>query len=208
MKLFGNSFCFFGSIIREKLWGVLPILNQLISGLGPQLKMGEYTEISPQVWVHKEASIAPTACLFGPTIVCKGATIKHCAFVRGGVLLCRGATIGAFSEVKNSVLMEKATVAHLSYVGDSVLGENSHFGAGVVASNLRLNQRSISVKFCNQKINTNLRKFGALVGDGTQVGCNSVLCPGTIIGANSVVYPLRCIKGTFESNSTIKENNA
>ena len=116
-------------------------------------------------------------------------------------------TNGAFCEVKNSVLMSGATVAHLCYVGDSILGANSHFGAGVVASNLKLNQHPIKVFWQSKITNTNLRKFGALVGDNAQVGCNSVLCPGTILGKNTHVFPLRCIKGTFKQNTTITESN-
>ena len=205
MNLFDFSKSIIGDYLaaEQPIYNVFPKLTQIIEQKGKTLGC-DYTEVQPQVWVHKEANVSEQAILMPPVIVCKGATIRPNAYIRGSVVVGSGAVVGASCEIKNSVLFNCAQVPHLSYVGDSILGACAHFGAGVIASNLRLDGKNVAVNLDGKRQDSGLRKFGALVGDKAQIGCNAVLCPGTIIGKNAFVHPLVCVVGTVDENSVIR----
>ena len=198
MNLFDYSACLIGKRLQKEdpIYNVLPKLKELIEQKGKALG-SDYVEAQPQVWVHKTADVSTLAVVLPPTIICEGAVVRPRAYIRGGVIVGKNAVVGAGCEIKNSILFDGAQVPHLSYVGDSILGAGAHFGAGVIASNLRLDGKNVSIRQDGKKIDTGLRKFGALVGDGAQIGCNAVLCPGTIVEAGAFVMPLQCICGTI-----------
>jgi len=201
MNLFDFSFCVIGDVLasEEPIYNVFPKLTQIIEEKGKNLG-SDYTEVQPKVWVHKTANVSDRAILCAPIIVCAGAEIRPNAFLRGSVIVGEKAVVGAACEVKNSILFSGARVPHLSYVGDSILGAGAHFGAGVIASNLRLDQRNVFVAFDGERTDSGLRKLGALVGDGAQIGCNSVLCPGAVVEKYAIVKPLSCVVGTAFCN--------
>ena len=184
-------------------WQALKGIKDLIEALGPQL--GEaYTEISPSVWVHKTAVVAPTAFLGAPCIIGPETEVRHCAFVRGSALVGANCVVGNSVELKNCILFDNVQVPHFNYVGDSILGYKSHMGAGSVTSNVKSDQTLVVVKAANEQIPTGLKKFGAMLGDHVEVGCNSVLNPGTVIGRHSNVYPTSCVRGVVPANSIWK----
>lgn len=184
-------------------WQALNGIKNLILTLGPQL--GEdYTEVSPDVWVHKTASIAPSAWLGAPCIVGPDTEVRHCAFIRGSALIGAGCVVGNSVELKNVILFDKVQVPHYNYVGDSILGYKAHMGAGSLTSNVKSDKTLVVVKNGEEKIPTGLKKFGAMLGDHVEVGCNSVLNPGTVIGRNTNIYPLSCVRGTVPENSIWK----
>jgi NDP-sugar pyrophosphorylase family protein len=185
-------------------WEALGGLKSEIVQLGERLDKTEYTEISPQVWAHTSANIAKTACINPPCIIDAGAEIRHCAFIRGSVLVGKNCVVGNSTEVKNAVLCDGVQVPHYNYVGDSILGYKAHLGAGAVTSNVKSDKTPVAVRCGEEKTDTGLKKLGALVGDNVEVGCNSVLNPGTVIGRNSTVYPLSCVRGTVKENSIYK----
>lgn len=186
-------------------WEALSGLSRFISEVGASLS-DEYTEISENIWVHKSAVISPSACIKGPAIIGKGSEIRHCAFIRGSVIIGEGCTIGNSTEIKNSVLFDSVQVPHFNYIGDSILGYKVHFGAGAITSNVKSDKTLITVKGVSH-IKTNLRKFGALVGDYTEIGCNTVLNPGTVIGRNVTVYPLSNVRGVIPESYIYKSEN-
>ena len=183
-------------------WEVLPLIKDYILEIIPSL--GEnYNKLKEGVYVHKSVKINPSAYIEGPTIICEGTEIRHNAYIRGSVIIGKNCVIGNSTEVKNSILFDGVNCPHFNYVGDSVLGENSHTGAGVILSNVRSDKKNVRV----ESIETNLRKMGAIVGANVEIGCNSVVCPGTIIGGNTSIYPLTMVKGVIPSNSIVKTTN-
>ncbi len=184
-------------------WQALAGIKNFILSLGKSLG-GEFTEISPCVWVHETAKIAPTAFIGAPCIICAGAEVRHCAFIRGSALVGEGCVVGNSTELKNVILFDGVQVPHYNYVGDSILGYKSHMGAGAVTSNVKSDKTPVCVKGENLCIQTGLKKFGAMLGDFVEVGCNSVLNPGTVIGKNTNVYPLSCVRGTVPADSIYK----
>ena len=178
----------------EYPWQALAGISKLITALGPEL--GEdYTEISPEVWVHKTAVIAPTAYIGAPCIIGARTEVRHCAFIRGSALVVEDCVVGNSVELKNVILFDKVQVPHFNYVGDSILGYKSHMGAGSVTSNFKSDASLVTIRNGDEKIVTGLQKIGALMGDFVEVGCNSVLNPGTVVGKNTTIYPTSCVRG-------------
>ena len=180
-------------------WNALTGLKNYIIHLGGTLK-GEYEEISHGVWAHKSAKIAETACIKSPCIIGANTEIRHCAYIRGSVLIGKNCVVGNSTELKNSILFDGVQVPHFNYVGDSILGYGAHLGAGAITSNVKCDKTEISI--CG--IETGLKKLGAIIGDKVEIGCNSVLNPGTVIGKNSIVYPLSCVRGAIPQDSIFK----
>ncbi len=184
-------------------WEALSGIKQLILSLGEHL--GEdYEEVKPQVWVHKTAAVAPTAFLGAPCIIGAGTEVRHCAFVRGSALVGENCVVGNSVELKNVILFDNVQVPHYNYVGDSILGYKSHMGAGSLTSNVKSDKTLVVVKSAEEQIPTGLKKFGAMLGDHVEVGCNSVLNPGTVIGPNTNIYPTSCVRGVVPANSIWK----
>ncbi len=185
-------------------WLALKELGDYISHIGDNLNLSDYSSLAEFVFIHKSADVSDTAMIKGPCIIGAESTVRHCAFIRGNVLIGEGCVVGNSTEVKNSVLFDKVQVPHFNYVGDSILGFCAHFGAGVITSNVKCDKTDISVDFCGDRIMTGMRKFGALVGDKTEVGCNCVLNPGTVIGRESLIYPLSNVRGYIDEYSIYK----
>ena len=188
----------------EYPWEVLPRIHDFILELGKRLPEEIYEKRGEDIWVAKNAKVAPTACLNGPLIIDEEAEIRHCAFVRGNAIVGKGAVVGNSTELKNVVLFNKVQVPHYNYVGDSVLGFKSHMGAGSITSNVKSDKTLVVVKNGEEKIETGLKKMGAMLGDHVEVGCNSVLNPGTVIGRESQIYPLSCVRGEVPERSIWK----
>ena len=180
----------------EYPWQALKGIKDMILTLGPGLGE-EYTEVSPRVWVHKTAVVFPSAYLGAPCIIGPGTEVRHCAFIRGSALVGGGCVVGNSVELKNVILFDGVQVPHYNYVGDSILGHLAHMGAGAVTSNVKSDKTPVVVKNGDQRMETGLKKFGAMLGDGVEVGCNSVLNPGTVIGRNSNIYPTSCVRGVL-----------
>ena len=178
----------------EYPWQALEGIGPMISALGDQLG-DDYTEISPEVWAHKTAVIAPTAYLGAPCIIGPRTEVRHCAFIRGCALVGADAVVGNSVELKNVILFDGVQVPHFNYVGDSILGYKSHLGAGSVTSNFKSDASLVAIGRGDEKIETGLQKIGALMGDFVEVGCNSVLNPGTVVGPNTTIYPTSCVRG-------------
>ena len=178
----------------EYPWQALAGIKDLILTLGPGLG-DAYTEVSPSVWVHKTAQVAPTAYLGAPCIIGANTEVRHCAFIRGSALVGDGCVVGNSVELKNVILFDGVQVPHYNYVGDSILGYKSHMGAGSITSNIKSDQTLITIRNGDETLPTGLIKIGAMLGDRVEVGCNSVLNPGTIVGRNSNIYPLSCVRG-------------
>ena len=175
-------------------WEALAGIGGLIAELGKTLGK-EYREVSAQVWVHETATVAPTAHLGAPCIIGPETEVRHCAFVRGNALVGAGCVVGNSVELKNVILFDGVQVPHFNYVGDSILGHLSHMGAGSVTSNVKSDKTPVTVKDGGERIETGLKKFGAMLGDRVEVGCNSVLNPGTVVGRDSNIYPLSSVRG-------------
>ena len=188
----------------EYPWEVLPKIHDFILELGKSLPADKFEKRGEDIWIAKSATVAPTACLNGPLIVDEDAEIRHCAFVRGNAIVGKGAVVGNSTELKNVVLFNKVQVPHYNYVGDSVLGFKSHMGAGSITSNVKSDKTLVTVKSVDEKIETGLKKMGAMLADHVEVGCNSVLNPGTVIGRNSNIYPTSCVRGYIPANSIYK----
>ena len=188
----------------EYPWEVLPRIHDFILELGKRLPEEIYEKRGEDIWVAKSAKVASTACLNGPLIIDEEAEVRHCAFVRGNAIVGKGAVVGNSTELKNVVLFNKVQVPHYNYVGDSVLGFKSHMGAGSITSNVKSDKTLVVVKNGEEKIETGLKKMGAMLGDHVEVGCNSVLNPGTVIGRNSNVYPTSCVRGVIPAGHMFK----
>ena len=180
-------------------WEALKGIRDLILTLGPALGE-EYQEVSPTVWVHRTAVVAPTAFLGAPCIIGAGTEVRHCAFIRGSALVGANCVVGNSVELKNVILFDNVQVPHYNYVGDSILGYKSHMGAGSLTSNVKSDQTLVVVKDGSQRIETGLKKFGAMLGDYVEVGCNSVLNPGSVIGRHTNIYPTSCVRGVVPAN--------
>ena len=185
-------------------WEALAGIKAEILRIGAALDPAEYTEISEHVWVHKTATVAPTAYLGAPCIIGAGTEVRHCAFIRGSALVGEGCVVGNSVELKNAILFDNVQVPHFNYVGDSILGYKSHMGAGSVTSNVKSDKTLVVVKNGEEQVPTGQKKFGAMLGDFVEVGCNSVLNPGTVIGPHSNVYPTSCVRGMVPANSIWK----
>lgn len=185
-------------------WEALSGIKDFILSLGAVLNKDEYTEVAPCVWVHKTAEISPSAYVGAPCIIGENTEVRHCAFIRGSALVGNNCVVGNSTELKNVILFDNVQVPHYNYVGDSILGYKSHMGAGSITSNVKSDKSLVTVNSCLEKIATGLKKFGAVLGDFVEVGCNSVLNPGTVIGRNSNVYPLSCVRGYVPANSIYK----
>lgn len=182
-------------------WEVLPKIHNFILLVGKSLDKEKFLQKGENIWVAKSAKIASTAYIEGPAIIDENAEIRHSAFIRGDVIVGKNAVVGNSTELKNCILFNEVEVPHFNYVGDSVLGYKAHMGAGCIASNLRVDKENVRIKLI---IDTGLQKVGAFLGDNVQVGCNSVLNPGTIIGRNTMVYPLSSVKEIVPENSIYK----
>ena len=186
-------------------WEVLPEIGDFIRSLGPLLPENEYRKIGTDIWVHKSAKVAPTIMMAGPMIICEGANVRHSAFLRGNVIIGAGAVVGNSCELKNALIFDEAQIPHFNYVGDSVLGYKAHMGAGSITSNVRSDKALVKVHAADGDIDTGLKKFGAMIGDGVEVGCGSVLNPGTVIGKNTIVYPLSSVRTAVDADSIYKQ---
>lgn len=189
----------------EYPWEVLPKIKDFIIELGQTLNSEEYNKIGENVWIAKSAKVAPTAYINGPAIIGNDSEIRHCAFIRGNAIVGEGCVVGNSTELKNVILFNKVQVPHYNYVGDSILGYRSHMGAGSITSNVKSDKKLVVVKNGTEKIETGLKKFGAMLGDNVEVGCGSVLNPGTVIGKNSNIYPLSSVRGVVAENSIYKK---
>lgn len=189
---------------KEKYpWECLPKISEFIINLGEKLNEEIFEKKGENIWIAKTAKIAPTASITGPTIIDENAEIRHCAFIRGKAIVGKNAVVGNSVELKNCILFNNTQVPHYNYVGDSILGYKAHMGAGSITSNVKSDKTNVVIKG-KENIETNLRKVGAFLGDEAEIGCNSVLNPGTVIGRNTSVYPLSCVRGVIPENSIYK----
>ena len=189
----------------EYPWQALTGIRDMILELGTSLT-DAYKEVSPGVWVHETATVAPTAFLGAPCIIGANTEVRHCAFIRGSALVGENCVVGNSVELKNVILFDNVQVPHFNYVGDSILGYKAHMGAGSVTSNVKSDQTLVTVRDGENRIETGLQKFGAMVGDFVEVGCNAVLNPGTVVGRNSNIYPTSCVRGVVPEMSIWKND--
>lgn len=187
-------------------WEALKGIKEFILQLGPTLDPEEYEEVSENVWVHKTAKVFPSAYLGSPCIIGPNTEVRHCAFVRGSALVGADCVVGNSVELKNVILFDHVQTPHYNYVGDSILGYYSHMGAGSITSNVKADKKLVVVHNGTEQIETGVKKFGAMLGDHVEVGCNAVLNPGTVIGRNSNVYPTSCVRGVVPENSIWKNS--
>lgn len=185
-------------------WELLPKIGAYIMELGASLPQEKFEKRGENIWIAKSAVVAPTACINGPCIIDEEAEIRHCAFIRGNAIVGKGAVVGNSTELKNVILFNKVQVPHYNYVGDSILGYKSHMGAGSITSNVKSDKTLVVVKTKADSMETGLKKMGAMLGDCVEVGCNSVLNPGTVIGRNATIYPTSSVRGFIEENSIYK----
>lgn len=188
-------------------WEVLPKIGDFIKVLGECLSEEEYEKVDDNVWIAKNAKVAKTAFINGPAIIGKEAEVRHCAFIRGNAIVGEGAVVGNSTELKNVILFNKVQVPHYNYVGDSILGYKAHMGAGSITSNVKADKNLVTIQLDGERIETGLKKFGAMLGDEVEIGCNSVLNPGTVVGRNSNVYPLSMVRGYVKENSIFKKQD-
>ena len=184
-------------------WEVLPKIGDFIMELGKTLPEDKFEKIGDNVWIAKSATVFPSAYIQGPCIIDEEAEVRHCAFIRGNAVVGKGAVVGNSTELKNVVLFNKVQVPHYNYVGDSILGFRSHMGAGSITSNFKSDKSQVWVHG-EEELETGLRKFGAMLGDDVEVGCNSVLNPGTVVCKNSNIYPVSCVRGVVPADSIYK----
>ena len=188
-------------------WEVLPKIKDFVISLGNSLNKDEFNLVGENIWIHKTVVIAKTASITGPCIIDEGTEIRHSAFIRGNVIIGKNSVIGNSTELKNTILFNNVQVPHYNYVGDSILGYKAHMGAGSIASNVKTDKTLIKVKYNNSIIETGLKKFGSIIGDNSEIGCGSVLNPGSIIGRNVNIYPLSSVRGIISKNSIYKNQN-
>ncbi|MBQ9843438.1 MAG: UDP-N-acetylglucosamine pyrophosphorylase [Oscillospiraceae bacterium] len=187
-------------------WEALPGIKAFILELGATLNKDDFLEVSSNVWVHRSAKVAPTAYLGAPCIIGAGTEVRHCAFIRGNALVGENCVVGNSTELKNVILFDGVQVPHYNYVGDSILGYKAHMGAGSITSNVK-SDKSLVVIHTQPPIATGIKKVGALLGDRVEIGCNSVLNPGTVIGRDSMVYPTSCVRGVVPERSIYKKDD-
>ena len=186
-------------------WEALDGIKAYIKELGPTLDPKVFEQRGEDIWVAKSAKVAPTACLNGPLIIDEDAEIRHCAFIRGSAIIGKGSVVGNSTEIKNDIIFNSVQVPHYNYVGDSILGYKSHMGAGSITSNVKSDKSLVVVKDGAEEIATGRKKFGAMLGDYVEVGCNSVLNPGTVIGRHTNIYPLSSVRGVIPPDSIYKK---
>ena len=185
-------------------WEVLPKIKSFILELGSTLDEEEYEKRDGDIWIAKSAKVAPTAYIAGPAIIGKDAEVRHCAFIRGSAIVGEGAVVGNSTELKNVILFNKVQVPHYNYVGDSILGFKAHMGAGSICSNVKGDKKLVVVKDGDLLFETGIKKFGAMLGDFAEIGCGSVLNPGTVIGRNTQIYPLSSVRGVIPADRIYK----
>ena len=207
--LYDLSHSISGSLLSkfEYPWKALSHIKDFIIEEGKKLPKDKYTMIKENVWVANSSKISETAFIGEPCIIGENSEVRHCAFIRGSVIIGDNCVVGNSTEMKNSIIFDNVQIPHYNYVGDSILGYKSHLGAGAVTSNVKSDKTLVTVSSEGEKIATGLKKFGAMVGDGTEVGCNSVLCPGTVIGKNCTIYPLSMVRGYIKENSIFKNKD-
>ena len=188
-------------------WEILPLIKDFILEIGPTLSKDEYDQVEEDVWIAKSATIAKTATINGPAIIGPDTEVRPGAFIRGNALIGAGCVVGNSTEIKNDILFNNVQVPHYNYVGDSILGYKSHMGAGSITSNVKSDKKLVIVKAKDTQIETGLKKFGAMLGDEVEVGCGSVLNPGTVVGSHSNIYPLSSVRGVVPANSIYKNKN-
>ena len=191
-------------------WEALAGISDFIRKIGPTLDPEKFEKRGEDIWVAKSANVFPSAYLGGPLIIDEDAEIRHCAFIRGSAIVGKGSVVGNSTELKNVIIFNSVQVPHYNYVGDSILGYKSHMGAGSITSNVKSDKTLVVVKDCydtKEEIETGLKKFGAMLGDNVEVGCNSVLNPGTVIGKGSNIYPVSRVRGVIPANSIFKEKD-
>lgn len=188
-------------------WEVLPKIKDYIISLGKNLPRDKYDILNENVFISKSAKIFPSAYIAGPAIIDEGAEVRHCAFIRGSAIIGKNSVVGNSTELKNVILFDNVQVPHYNYVGDSVLGFKAHMGAGSITSNVKSDKTLVTVKTEIDKIETGLKKFGAILGDNVEVGCNTVLNPGTVVGRNTSIYPLSMVRGYIPDNSIYKSGD-
>ena len=199
-----------GTIAKDYLsqftypWEALAGIKDFILEMGPTLPKSEYEEVTENVWIARDAHVFESAYLGAPIIIDHEAEVRHCAFIRASACVGKGAVVGNSTELKNVILFDKAQVPHYNYVGDSILGIGAHMGAGAITSNLKSDRTLVVVRDGIEQIETGIKKFGAALGDHAEVGCNSVLCPGSVVGANTIVYPLSRVRGFVPADSIFK----
>ena len=189
----------------EYPWEVLQKISDFIMELGNTLSEEEYEKRGEDIWVAKSAKVAESAYIHGPAIIGKEAEVRHCAFIRGNALVGEGAVVGNSTELKNVVLFNKVQVPHYNYVGDSILGYKAHMGAGSITSNVKSDKKPVIVKAGTERLETGLKKFGAMIGDEVEVGCGSILNPGTVVGPRSSIYPLSSVREVVPADSIYKK---
>lgn len=192
----------------EYPWTAIPEIKNEILRQIETLDKNEYKEIKENVWVHNSAKIFDSAYIDGPTIIGKDAEVRQCAFIRGSVLIGEGSVVGNSCEVKNAIIFDNAEIPHFNYVGDSILGFHAHMGAGSITSNLRADRKNVVVKNGTEKIETGLRKMGAILGDYAEIGCNAVLNPGVVVGRHAMIFPTACVRGTVPENAIFRNDGA
>ena len=185
-------------------WEALPLIRDFIIRLGRSLPEDKYEQVKENVWIAKTATVFPSAYINGPAIIDEEAEIRQCAFIRGSAIVGKKAVVGNSTELKNVVLFNNVQVPHYNYVGDSILGYKAHMGAGSITSNVKSDKTLVVVKDGKEQIETGLKKFGAMLGDHVEVGCNSVLNPGSVIGRETNIYPTSCVRGVIPSHSLFK----
>ena len=188
-------------------WEVLPKISEYIKFTGWSLDDSQYNHIGDDIWIHKSVELPPSICMRGPLIIEEGAKIRHCAFIRGNVIIGKGSVLGNSCEIKNSIMFDNVQAPHYNYIGDSILGYGSHMGAQSLTSNVKSDKKDVVVHGDDGDIKTSIYKFGAMIGDNTEIGCGSVLNPGTIIGKNCIIYPLSSVRGTINDNSIYKSSS-
>ncbi len=189
---------------KQYAFEVLPEIKNFIVSLSQTLDAEKFDDLGGGVFIAKSAKVSKSASVTGPCIIDEDAEIRHCAFIRGSAIVGKGAVVGNSTELKNVILFDKVQVPHYNYVGDSILGYKSHLGAGAITSNVKSDKTNVSILLGNEKYNTNLRKFGAILGDCVEVGCGTVLNPGTVVGKNTNIYPLSMVRGYVTENSIYK----
>lgn len=185
-------------------WEALAGLKEFVEYLGENADKSEFSEIAPQVWVHKSACVSPSAYLGAPCLVCADTQVRQGAYIRGSALVGKNCVVGNSCEIKNAVLFDGVQVPHFNYVGDSILGFKAHMGAGAITSNVKADKSPVRVSYDGKVYDTGRKKLGALVGDFAEIGCNAVLCPGAVVGRNSVIYPLSFVRGFIPGDSVLK----
>lgn len=193
---------------KEYPWEALGDIGDFIISLGKSLPADKFYNPSENVWIAKTANVYPSAYIAGPCIVDENAEVRHCAFIRGNALIGKNCVIGNSTELKNVVLFNNVQVPHYNYVGDSILGYKAHMGAGSITSNVKSDKTLVVVKNSGELLPTGRKKFGAILGDNVEVGCNSVLNPGTVVGRGSSIYPVSCVRGVVPENSIYKANDS